>query len=92
MSYLGTDAAGVKRWQCDNCERHSAWTDSWVWFGSLRDADDLGNNVPVFCSKVCGEAKGLKDQPTPPRKKRKDHLYALTKAQLISLLKTGAKP
>lgn len=93
MSYLGTDAAGVKRWRCDNeaCGKTSAWTDAWVSFGSLRDADDLGNEIPVFCSQVCGEATGLRADPEPAKRPKrgeaKDPLAKLSKGRLIALLK-----
>lgn len=89
MSYQGKDAAGMKRWTCDNCGKASAWTDSWVWFGSINDMDTEGHSVPVFCSQVCGEANGRFATPAKEKKKRgerPDPLAKLSKVDLIAML------
>lgn len=64
MSRVGVGAGGRKLWKCNACGLVSAWTDSWVWFGALRDEDEKAHEtLPTFCCRACADASGLHVEP-----------------------------
>ena len=55
MPIIRTDARRL--YQCDCCEKTDVWGDSWAWFGSYRQLEDVGlegvKDVIVICSSDC---------------------------------------
>lgn len=49
MSLEGVDAAGVRRWRCDECGLVRPWGDGWVRYGTLDDVEF------VACSTPCAD-------------------------------------
>lgn len=44
---------GKQAWKCEHCGLVSAWTESWVWYGSYFDADD--GTMLTFCCQEHGD-------------------------------------
>jgi hypothetical protein len=47
-------SATVRMHTCDECHRREEWTDSWRWFGSIKDLDN--GTTKKFCSESCAVA------------------------------------
>jgi len=59
LSRAGTGADGRKMWRCNHCGLVSAWTETWVWFGSILEAEENEAGLLTFCSLDHMHAAGV---------------------------------
>lgn len=53
--HLWNEAAKRWVWRCDHCGTTELWSDSWLWYGSLLDAETTGK-ILAACGEPCMKA------------------------------------
>jgi len=47
------NGSNPRKYRCDNCGKVDSWGDDWMWYGSIKDMEEGGQQT--YCSESCAK-------------------------------------